>query len=376
MEINVDSLSPRRVKQAMQDCLKIHLETGTPQPFFLHGPPGVGKSDMVEQLADSAGMDLEVQMLTQIEACDMRGLTFVDEEDHVTVNYPPVWLPQEDDPPTIIFLDELPAAEHRLQVVAYQLLLSGRIGQYELAPHHYVCGAGNRVQDGAVAYEMGTALASRLIHFNVESDIDSWLEWASKSGIHPAVMTYVKINPHNLHTLQEQQEADQLIGGDPRRWHKVSNALNILGTDRDRVEPTVQGLIGKSLAMDFFLCLKEMEGLPEPDRILTLTEDQFRKQLPDNEPNLWGLGYSLVTYANDEETMAKATRFFEIMVNDGDKKSAVGDVRAMCMEMLLKKAHEGDHFTQLVANSDPFNRYLDESDNMAAIAHSDTPIAA
>lgn len=361
MQTNFDPVTPKRAAELISRIIKTKI------PFFIHGEPGIGKSDVVEQLAKATNMRLVVQMLSQMDATDLRGLQFVDTEKNVTVNYPPEWLPKADDPPTIIFLDELPSAEPRLQVAAYQLLLSRRIGNYVLADQHYVCGAGNRVDDGAVVYEMGTALASRLMHIAMIPEPRSWLEWANQSGIHPLVMTFIQLKGHLLSQLEEQLKSQHLIGPNPRQWHRVSTVIHEIGyKDRNILEPMVEGLIGKSVAKDFFLTVEEMSGLPDPRVILDMDPKDFIKIIPTKLPNFWGLAFSIVAYAHDLGTMNKATMFFRLMVEHGPKNEPLEDVRKMGMEMLLEKADKAKLLEKMLANKE-FATYLDASAHVAQL---------
>ncbi len=366
MDINVDPVTPKAALEIMKRTLTVHKASQFNVPFFLHGQPGVGKSDIVEQLAKWANMKLVTQMLTQIEATDLRGLQFIDEKDQTTVNYPPSWLPTAEDEPTIIFLDELPSAEPRLQVSGYQLLLQGRIGEYVLDRKHYVCAAGNRIDDGAVVYEMGTALADRLQHIVVIPEPRAWLEWARDNGIHPSVMTFLQLHGHMLENLEEQLKSQQLVGPSPRSWQRVSQILNVLGTDRNATEPLVQGWLGKGVCADFYLTVEEMAGLPDPQKILEMDAKEFKKHIPTKLTNLWGLAFSIVAFADTKERMGKATHFFRVMVEDGPRTEPVEDVRKMGMEIMLKKAQNMNIIVDLLDDKE-VQRYMDEAEEVIAI---------
>lgn len=361
MHINVDPVAPSRAMELIRNI----IPTGI--PFFIHGEPGIGKSEIVEQIAAEKNMKLTVQMLTQMEATDLRGLQFVDDVRKVTVNYPPSWLPTAADDPTIIFLDELPSAEPRLQVAAYQLLLSRRIGDFVLDKKHYVCGAGNRVDDGAVVYEMGTALASRLMHIAMMAEPRSWLDWASKHSVHPIVMTFIQLKGHMLTRLEDQLKSQNLIGPNPRQWNRVSEVVTSVGTkNRNIVEPMVEGLIGKAATKDFFLTVEEMSGLPDPRIILDMEPKDFVKIIPEKLPNLWGLAFSIISYAATKEQMVKATMFFRLIVEHGAKNQPLEDVRKMGMEILIEKANKAKLIQELSREKE-IRDYMAFSERVLAI---------
>ncbi len=144
--------------------------------WMLHGRPGVGKTQLVTELSHRIGARLFDIRLTTIEPQDLRGLPYYDHEAQRTVWYRPEDLPDDPSQPSILFLDELTAASPNLQPTVYGLLQERRVGRHLLPASVFVVAAGNTVDDGAIAYEMGTALADRLIHLQVNPDAKDWLE--------------------------------------------------------------------------------------------------------------------------------------------------------------------------------------------------------
>lgn len=93
--------------------------------------------------------------------------------------------------------------EPRLQSVCYELLLDRKIGKYSVPENVMIIAAGNRLCDGAVSYEMGSAISDRFIHFDVMTSIQSWLKWATKReeagrAIVPAVKAFLQARPEFL----------------------------------------------------------------------------------------------------------------------------------------------------------------------------------
>ncbi|MEI2676616.1 MAG: hypothetical protein V9G29_01430 [Burkholderiaceae bacterium] len=163
--------------------------------------------------------------LTTIEPVDIRGAIYADEVQGKTVWFPPEFLPAPDQPAGILFLDELTAADQRLQISAYSLILDRRVGNYRLPDGWQVIAAGNASFHGAVSHDMGTALADRMFHFNVQTVIDAFLAHALACGFAPEVMAYLKVRPDKLDDTQAQLANDHLVGASPRGWEDISNVL-------------------------------------------------------------------------------------------------------------------------------------------------------
>jgi len=118
--------------------------------LFLWGPPGVGKSTVVKQWAKENKFNIIDIRLTTLEPSDLRGLPTLDKETQRTVWYLPEFIPNADDTtPTILLLDELPAADSRLQASSYELVLDRSLGGKPIPPNCWVVAAGNDITDGA-----------------------------------------------------------------------------------------------------------------------------------------------------------------------------------------------------------------------------------
>ena len=341
--LNITSTNPARAYE-----LASKLVDKKDIPFFFHGSPGIGKSEIVEQIAREKGMALEILMLTQIDSQDLRGIQYPNPVTKRMEYFPPEFLPGPDSPPTILFLDELTGAEPRLQVSAYQLLLSRRIGSYHLPDNCYVCAAGNGPADGAIAYEMGTALASRLLHIAVKAEPRSWLNWAMKNNIHPSILTLIQLKGDLLEQTEEQLHAGNLVGPNPRSWARVSSILHYVGAEnRATAEPLVEGLVGKAAAADLFLTAEEMKDLPSPELILRMTEAEYSKILPKTIPSMYGLTYSMVAYAETLQHMCKAIKFLHILTEKATDLPA-GDCQSLGLELIMEKAIKSKLDTELM----------------------------
>ena len=130
------------------------------QSFLLLAPPGVGKSEMVYQAAQEAGLPCRSLLGTQIAPEDVSGVPRIVGERSVFC--PPRLLLPEQPEPFCLFLDELPACAPDVQKAFYSLLLERRIGEHALPPGTWVVAAGNRVQDRALVRSMSSALVNRV----------------------------------------------------------------------------------------------------------------------------------------------------------------------------------------------------------------------
>ncbi|MBR6146852.1 MAG: AAA family ATPase [Lachnospiraceae bacterium] len=238
---------------------------------FLWGPPGVGKSDGVFELArvieESTGKRVNVTdiRLLLFGPVDLRGVPVPDETKTFTDWLRPRIL--ELDPSqeviNIVFLDELTAAPQSVQAAAYQITLNRAVGEHTLPDNTIIIAAGNRTTDRSIAYNMPKALANRLMHFEIGIDFEGWSGWAIKSGkIHPYVLGYLSFDNSKLY--KDENDIKAVAYPTPRSWMFVSNILNTYGEieDMSEVYPVISGCIGKETALEFVAWCKTYKDLP------------------------------------------------------------------------------------------------------------------
>lgn len=328
---------------------------------MLWGTRGVGKSSIVRQVAQELGASLIDLRLTTIEPVDLRGAVFADDERGQTVWFPPEFLPDEAQfPEGILFLDELTAADQRLQISAYSLILDRRVGNYRLPDGWQVIAAGNAAFHGAVSYDMGTALADRMFHFNIETTIEAFLEYAVTNGFAPEVMAYLKVRPDRLDDTRTQLANDHLIGASPRGWEDISNVLKS-GLPAAQQRLFVQGRIGAANAAEFFGVLQELRASVDVNGLLAAAPGaETQAALPRSLDGLYGMIYGLLAVATDEDRLRRTLEIVDQYPDmEAGQRLPVREAQTLTMELLTKSALERG-LEQTILDSPHYQRYLSE----------------
>ena len=327
---------------------------------MLWGTRGVGKSSIVRQVAEHFGVPLVDLRLTTIEPVDIRGAIYADEVLAKTVWFPPEFLPAPDSPAGILFLDELTAADQRLQISAYSLILDRRVGNYRLPDGWQIIAAGNASFHGAISHDMGTALADRMFHFNVQTVIDAFLAHAAASGFAPEVMAYLKVRPDKLDDTSAQLANDYLIGASPRGWEDISNVLKS-GLTENAKRLFVQGRIGAANAAEFFGVLREIQTGADVVRLLAAERgSETAALLPASLDGLYGMIYGLLAACSDE---ARLARVLEIVEQFPDCRCGVAlpirESQTLAMELIMQKALDSG-LEGAILESPSYRRYLEQ----------------
>lgn len=331
--------------------------------WMLHGRPGVGKSQVVQQLADHIGAQLFDVRLTTIEPQDLRGLPYYDHDLKKTVWYRPEDLPDDPKSPSILFLDELTAASPHLQPTVYGLLQERRVGQHRLPDSVMIVAAGNTVEDGAIAFEMGTALSDRLIHIHMKADAQDWLEnYAGPKGLAPAVTAFLRGRPDLLDTTEDALRRGDVIACTPRAWERASAILRAI-PDRKARHAMIAGTLGDAVASEFSVVADEVEASTHVNDLLETTEKQRFSLFPNNLYGMNAVVFGLIGAATPKtlpaviETMEQISHIADHNADPAFTRLPLPELSSFGFEMLLTKALK-EGWQEVFIQSPAYARYV------------------
>ena len=291
-------MKPSSVRASLHHLIDVQ------QPTFIWGPPGVGKSDVVRQVAKESKLELRDVRLSLMDPIDLKGFPTID-----TVKKQMKWLPADFLPTKgkgILFLDELNAAPQTVQAAAYQLVLDRKIGNYELPEGWAVLAAGNRAGDRAVVHEMPSALKSRFTHLDFEVNVDEWNIWAMDADVHLDIRAFIRFRPNLLHFFEPASNPRSFPT--PRTWSFVDKLYKKNLPAADEFE-LIQGTIGEGAAAEFAGFVRQIKDLPTVDQVLL---DPDNTKLPANP----GAQYAMCTALDSKATtgnIARVMKYIERM---------------------------------------------------------------
>jgi hypothetical protein len=232
------------------------------RPVFIWGPPGIGKSSIVEQFADELGLECVPLLGSQLAAEDLIGIPQIQNE--VSRFVPPSLIVR--DKPFCLFIDELNIAASEVQKSFYSLILEQRVGEYQLPAGSIIIGAGNRAADSSLVKQMPAALINRMLHVHLKADSRLWLDWAHQNELHEWVVEYIKARPKHLAT--DIAPSNEEPYSTPRIWHYLSDCLKELDKDQQMPQETqaklfdalIYGSLSESHATNFKAFIKQIKN--------------------------------------------------------------------------------------------------------------------
>lgn len=244
-------LKPSKAKEALRDLL------AADQPGILWGPPGIGKSDLMKQLAQLLGYQLKDDRAVLKDPVDLRGMPAV-------IDGKTTWALPADFPTCgkgVWFMDELNRAPTLVQNAYFQLVLDRQLGEYRMPPEWRVMAACN-YEDGGVQ-RMPAALMNRFVHVHLVVDVDDWCNWALDAGLEVLMIAFMRFRPELLHKFDRQAKAFPT----PRSWAFVDKIIKQKPSVEVR-RALVAGAVGEGAEVEFTSFYELYKNLPNIDAIL------------------------------------------------------------------------------------------------------------
>ena len=239
---------------------------GLHTPVMIWGAPGIGKSQIVNQIAQQHQVTMIDIRLSQMEPSDLRGIPFKNGE-LVEWSIPAI-LPNQErhGKQGILFLDEITSAPPSVSAAAYQLILDRKLGDYCLPDGWVIFAAGNRAGDRGLTYTMPTPLANRFSHYQLEVHLDDWVSWAYAHHIDERIIGFLRYRPELLFDFDPAH--NPIAFPSPRTWEFAHRALNKCGDDLTLFAQSAIACVGEVAGVELTTFIEHLTDLPDLDAIV------------------------------------------------------------------------------------------------------------
>jgi hypothetical protein len=268
---------------------------------WLHGMPGIGKTQAVYQYAAQTGLPLVKVFAPTADLITVMGALSINKDSN-EASFLPLnkWIT---DRPCIVLIDELPQAATAIQNAFSDLLLNKCVGDTQLHPDSFIIATGNRAEDRAGTNRIPAHVVNRCWHMYPETTADEWLNWATDQKYDERIIGFGHFRKELLHNFDPNQA--QKPYATFRSWSMVNEVLSV-GLPDNLILNAVSGIVGEGAGLEFDAFCKLSKSLQDPIGLLT-NPGTF---IPPTE--LSGL-YAISTAIAMNVEKATAENFFVLM---------------------------------------------------------------
>jgi hypothetical protein len=344
---DIINLYPQELKDTLVKRYKAYIKRPDKmRSTFIWGAPGIGKTEIVKQMAKELDLYLIVWHLASIEPTDFIGVPYISDKDGTkrTKSALPDIFPTSDGNKKggILFFDELNRANKMVLSAALPLVLDGEVGMYKLPNNWWIVAAGNRKEDvGSIAQDLEKALGNRFKHVNLVTSVEEWEDWAIENGVHYEVIGFLNFNKSYFHKLDPDDESPAWAS--PRAWVDAAieyeEALEDSSRLSDReIKNIFSQSVGLEAATQFVEYLKMKKSFDEEEIKKVYEEPSKAKEMPERIDLARAAAIGIAMYKKDEKLTEKdLENVFEYVL--GIDKFEVSNL----ILSYLKKTHSKQH---------------------------------
>ncbi len=301
-------------KQEVKNAVRTYLEKDDAgqfeipverqRPILLMGPPGIGKTAIMEQIAHELNINLVSYTITHHTRQSAIGLPMISTKEFMGKEYSVTeytmseiigavyeQIEKSGVQEGILFLDEINCVSETLAPTMLQFLQYKTFGSHRLPDGFIIVTAGNPPQYNKSVRDFDIVTLDRVRQINIEENFDAWKDYAYKAGVHGAVMAYLEIKKDNFYSIKTDVNGRSFVTA--RGWEDLSRVMKVnekLGIKVDE-NLAIQYLQNPEIARDFatyyelYLRYNELYRIPDilegrfPEDKKSLREGHFDEKL-------------------------------------------------------------------------------------------------
>ena len=252
----------KRAKQEIKDTVAVYLakdEFGAyeipsirQRPMLLIGPPGIGKTQIMEQVAQECQIGLVAYTITHHTRQSAVGLPFIEHKmyggkEYAVTEYTmseivaSVYdrIEKSGMPEGILFIDEINCVSETLAPTMLQFLQGKAFGNHKIPEGWIIVAAGNPPEYNKSVREFDIVTMDRIRRIDVEPDLPVWKEYAKTAGVHPSILSYLNVRPQNFCQIETTVDGKRFVT--PRGWEDLSELIWIYEKQERKMDRELVG---------------------------------------------------------------------------------------------------------------------------------------
>lgn len=208
------------------------------RPLFLIGPPGIGKTAIMTQIAHEMNLGLVSYTITHHTRQSAIGLPFIEKKDYQGKSYSVTEytlseiiasvynaIEQQNRKEGILFIDEINCVSETLAPAMLELLQNKKFGPHMIPDGWILVTAGNPIEFNSSARNFDMVTMDRIKMIEVDTDFEVWKKYAYNHHFDPTIIYYVQLRPQNLLHVEKTEKGLMFVT--PRGWEDLSLAIQL-----------------------------------------------------------------------------------------------------------------------------------------------------
>ena len=208
------------------------------RPVFLMGPPGIGKTQIMEQIATECGIGLVSYTITHHTRQSAVGLPMIrtqefDGREYSVTEYTMSEIiagvykaiREQGHREGILFIDEINCVSETLIPTMLQFLQCKTFGNQKVPEGWIIVAAGNPPEFNRSVREFDMVTYDRVRVINIDADLEVWRDYAKERRIHNAILSYLDIRPQNFYRVESDVDGLKFVTA--RGWEDLSNLMYV-----------------------------------------------------------------------------------------------------------------------------------------------------
>jgi len=288
----------KQAKQQIKNTIKTYFDSdeyGSPlipleaqRPIVLMGPPGIGKTAIMSQIAREMNIALVAYSMTHHTRQSVLGLPIiVDKEYGKATEYTMSEIIAEvyktiketKIEKGILFLDEINCVSETLVPTMLQFLQYKKLGQHKVPDNWIIVAAGNPNEYNRNARDFDVVTWDRLKRIDIEPNYEVWKEYAIKRNVHGSIITYLDIKKENFYRFETSVDGVNFVTA--RAWEDLSAAITAFEKETIKVDLNVieEYIQFKEIAGDFFNYYELYRKYEEDYQINTIIDGTYSSSI-------------------------------------------------------------------------------------------------
>lgn len=294
------------------------------RPVFLYGPPGIGKTAVMEQIAEEMEIGLVSYSMTHHTRQSAIGLPFITQKKFGDMKYDVSeytmseilasvydYIEQSGKKQGILFLDEINCVSETLSPSMLRFLQYKSFGSHTVPDGWVVVTAGNPPEYNKSVREYDIATLDRIKKIEVEASYDVWREYALNKGVHPAILAYLDVRKNDFYIIENTPDGKRFVTA--RGWEDLSRMMTVfenkgIAVDITLIEQYIQHDTVAADFTDYYETFKALRDNYSPKDILNGIFNESLKSELENASASVKLGLINLLSASVSSKLSKVVK--------------------------------------------------------------------